>query len=415
MDRPLDPDFVQQRRRRRTMGAAASVSLAGIALVWGPGLLRPTVSRDRIRTARVDQGAIEAVITAAGTVVPEVEQVISSPVDARVLRILKRAGDTVAPGEPIVELDLSPSRVALAKLDQDLALKRNQQERARLELQGKLADIQAKWDVKKLQLESARAQLRRHRDLSAQGLLSQEALQQTELAEAQAAVELRQLEAEKAAAQQTTRAQLAGGALEAAQLSREREEASRQLLLATTRADRQGVITWTVTEEGASVRKGDVIARLADLRSFRVEATVSDVHAQRLAPGLPVSVRVSEGQAVAGTVAAVRPTIANGTLSFAVALREKSSPLLRSNLRVDVLVVVGRKDHALRIKRGPFASGEGMQNVFVVKGARAVRTPVRLGLSSYDDFEVVSGLREGDEAVISDMSAYQHVREVGLR
>ena len=43
-------------------------------------------------------------------------------------------------------------------------------------------------------------------------------------------------------------------------------------------------------------------------------------------------------------MAAVRPTIANGVLSFAVALREKSSPLLRSNLRVDVLVVVGRKD-----------------------------------------------------------------------
>jgi HlyD family secretion protein len=136
MDRPLDPDFVQQRRRRRTMGAAASVSLAGVALFWGPGLLRPTVSRDRIRTARVDQGTIEAVITAAGTVTPEVEQVISSPVDARVLGILKRAGDTVAPGEPIVELDLSPSKVALAKLDHDLALQRYPEDRAPLEVQG---------------------------------------------------------------------------------------------------------------------------------------------------------------------------------------------------------------------------------------------------------------------------------------
>jgi HlyD family secretion protein len=397
------------------MGAAAGVSLAGVVLLWGPGLIRPTVSRDRIRTARVDQGPIEAVITASGTVVPEVEQVIASPVDARVLRILKRAGDAVAPGEPILELDLSASRVALAKLDQDLALKRNQQERTRLELQGKLADLQARWDVKKLQLESLRSQLRRHRDLHAQGLLSQETLQQSELAEAQAAVELRQLEAEKAGAQETTRAQLAGVALEAAQLVRERDEARRQLLLATTLADRSGVITWTVTEEGAAVRTGDVVARLADLGSFRVEATVSDVHAQRLAVGLPVSVRIAEGQVLEGTVAAVRPTIANGSVSFAVALSEKSSPLLRSNLRVDALVVVGRKPRVLRVKRGPFANGEGMQNVFVVRGSTAVRTPVRLGLSSYDDFEVVSGLQEGDEAVISDMRAYEHVREVGIR
>ena len=415
MDRALDPAFVSHRRRRRTVGAAAGVCLAGVVLLWGPGLVRPSVSRDRIRTARVDQGPIEAVITAAGTVVPEVEQVIASPVDARVLRILKRAGDPVAPGEPILELDLSASRVALAKLDQDLALKRNQQERTRLELQGKLADLQARWDVKKLQLESLRSQLRRHRDLHAQGLLSQETLQQSELAEAQATVELRQLEAEKAGAHETTRAQLEGVALEAAQLGRERDEARRQLLLATTLADRSGVITWTVTEEGAAVRNGDVVARLADLGSFRVEATVSDVHAQRLAPGLPVSVRIAEGQVLEGTVAAVRPTIANGSVSFAVALREKSSPLLRSNLRVDALVVVGRKPRVLRVKRGPFANGEGLQNVFVVRGATAVRTPVRLGLSSYDDFEVVSGLQEGDEAVISDMRAYEHVREVGIR
>jgi HlyD family secretion protein len=82
---------------------------------------------------------------------------------------------------------------------------------------------------------------------------------------------------------------------------------------------------------------------------------------------------------------------------------------------VDVLVIVGRKDDALRLKRGPFANGEGQQQVFVVQGDRAVRTPVRLGLSSFDQFEVVSGLQEGDEAVISDMSAYQHVKQVALR
>jgi HlyD family secretion protein len=415
MDRPLDPDFVRRRRLRRRMGAAAGVSLAGAALVWMPGLVRPTLARDRIRTARVDRGAIEAVITATGTVVPEVEQVVSSPVDARVLRIPKRAGDAVTPGEAIVELDLSASRVALAKLDQDLALKRNQQERTRLELQAKLADTQAKWDVKKLQLESYRAQLRRHRDLHAQGLLSQDSLQQSELAEAQAAVELRQIEAERASAQESARAQLAGAALEAAQLGRERDEARRQLLLATTSADRHGVVTWTVTEEGAAVRKGDVVARLADLGSFRVEATVSDVHAQRLVAGLPVTVHIAAGQDLEGTVAAVRPAIANGSVSFAVALRERSSPLLRSNLRVDVLVVVGRKEDALRVARGPFANGEGLQQVFVVHGDRAVRTPVRLGLSGFDRFEVVSGLAEGEEAVVSDMSAYQHVKEVALR
>src|SRR5919201_674557 len=103
MDRPLALDYVRGRRRRRAMGAAAAFSVSGAALLWGPGLLRPTVERQRIRIARVDSGPIEAVVTASGTVVPEVEQVLSSPVDARVLRILKRPGDRVEPDEPILE------------------------------------------------------------------------------------------------------------------------------------------------------------------------------------------------------------------------------------------------------------------------------------------------------------------------
>ena len=86
-------------------------ALAVIMLIaWLPGFIRPSVSRQRVRTARVTSGPIEAVITASGMVVPEAERALSSPVDARVLRILKRAGDPVAAGDPLVELDASPRR-----------------------------------------------------------------------------------------------------------------------------------------------------------------------------------------------------------------------------------------------------------------------------------------------------------------
>ena len=43
-----------------------------------------------------------------------------------------------------------------------------------------------------------------------------------------------------------------------ATVEQDRDEARRVLDLATTRADRKAVLTWTVTEEGAAVKKGDV-------------------------------------------------------------------------------------------------------------------------------------------------------------
>jgi hypothetical protein len=44
-----------------------------------------------------------------------------------------------------------------------------------------------------------------------------------------------------------------------------------------------------------------------------------------------------------------------------------------------------------------------------------VRTPITLGLVSFDDYEVVNGLVEGDEVIISDMRDYLHLAEVGFK
>lgn len=412
MDRPLDAAFVRRRFQRRGVLFVVLISIVAFGFTWAPRLLRPSISRDQIRIARVKRGAVEAVISATGIVVPEVERVLSTPVDARVVRILKRPGATVTEGEPIVELDLSAAKLAVDRLDQNLALKRNQQERARLELESRLATIDNQQRAKELQLRLQESQLKRRKDLREQRLISAEDLQQAELAAAQAAIELKQMQDDAAHARQTTRAELEGMELELATLGKERAEAARQLSLATTRTDRGGVVTWTVTEEGASVRSGEAVARIADLSTFRVDASVSDVHAKRLAAGLPATIRIGD-DALKGTVSSVLPAVRDGILTFTVALENSSSAILRPNLRVDVHVAVGRRSNVLTLSRGPAIEGEGDRHLFVVRGSRAEKVPVRIGLMGFDVCEV-EGLAENDEVVVSDMRAYDHLSEVRL-
>ena len=414
MDRPLDPVFVKQRNRRRAFLVVGGLSATSAVFAWGPGLIRPTLHRQRIRTARVDVGPLEAVITASGTVLPEVERVLSSPVDARVLAVLRRAGTAVKADDAVVELDLSAARLGVDELDQQLALKRNQQAQTRLGLESRLIALDSQRQVKDLSLRTLQAQLQRKQELHRQGLVSDEDLQAAELSTAQARIELKQTEQETLSARSATKAQIEGLDLEMDTLRKQRAQAAHRLSLGTMRADRQGVVTWTVAEEGAAVRQGDVIARVADLASFRVEATVSDVHAQRLTVGLPVAMKVGDAT-LEGTVANVLPTIKDGAITFGVALADRSNPLLRSNLRADVLVVLGRKERALRLAKGPALEGEGVQPLFVVRGDRAVRTDVRVGLVGFDACEVLDGLREGDEVVLSDMTAYRHLTQVRVR
>jgi HlyD family secretion protein len=415
MDRPLDPR-VTRRLRLRQAGLGGFSLAAGIALFgFGPRLLRPSLARDEIRTAVVEEGAVEATLSATGTVVPEVEHVLSSPIDARVLRVRLKPGARVEPGTTILDLDVAESRLALEKLVEQVKLKRNEEHRKRLALDGTLAALRSRASLAAIDVKSFRIKLEQTTKLRESGLVSDDDLRKAGVDFEKAEVELSEVRSAIANAESANAAELEGLGLETAVLAKERDQAARQLEVATARADRGGVLTWVVEEEGASVRRGDVLARIADLSTFRVLATLSDVHAQRVAPGMPARIRVNEDATLAGTVRNILPTIKDGVMTLVVALDEKSSPLLRANLRVDVFIVTDRRGKALRVRRGPFAMAGGEQDVFVVRGDRAVRRPVRLGLMSFEYVEVQQGLFAGDEVIVSDMRDYAHLSEVRLK
>ena len=415
MDREIDLKIRHFRVFKRVALIGSLVLMVSAGFIWGPALFRPSIHRNKIRTARVDRGPVEAGISASGTVVPEFEAVLSSPIDARVIRVLKQTGATVSVGDPIIELDMSSSQLALERIHQNLELKQNQQAKARLEFEQTLNDLQSRMEIKRLELQSHSARLNQNRTLYKDGLISADDVRRAELEEAKARTELRQLEASRQNAEQTTDSQIKGLVMEMAILHKEKSAAASELNLATTKSDRKGVLTWVVTEEGSTVRKGEVIARLADLRSFRIDATISDVHAGDIRIGMPVEVKANEETKLGGSITNILPAIKDGILTMQIGLEDKASKILRSNLRVDVQIITERKDRTLRIQKGPALTGQGGNDVFVIRGTAAIKTPVRLGLSSFDAFEVLSGLMEGDEVIISDVSDYLHLKEFEVK
>jgi HlyD family secretion protein len=385
--------------------------------VYLPGWIRPSLDRERIRTAKVEVGPVEATITASGTVAPEFEQLISSPIPSRVVHILERPGAVLKRGQAIIELDLSQAVLAVEKLGEELALKDNQRARLQLDLERRLRDLDTRWRIKQLELQNLQVRAEQYRQLQASGVVAKDDARQARLAAERAGIEVEQIEGEKKDEAASTQAQIEGMALEAKILRREQEEARRRLARAQIRAERDGVLTWVVPQEGASVGQGEVVARMADLSSFRVDAAISEVHAGRVAIGLPVKVKIDEVTYLRGNLSRVLPTIENGIVNLEVELEERAHPLLRPNRRVDVYIVLEERERALRIKKGPALSGGGIGEipVFVVRGDAAFRTSVRLGISSFDYCEVLEGLMEGDEVVISEVKDYIHMDQVAIK
>jgi len=414
MDRAIDPVFASAQKRGRLTIAAAVAALVVFAFTYGPSLLKPSVPRSRVRIEKVDRGPVEASIAAYGTVTPDLEEVIASPVDARVTRILKRAGDTVKTGQAILELDLAESALAFERMGREVALKRNEQQRSRLDLRRVLADLDSTTEAKRLEVESLRARLAQQTELAASGLVSRDGLREAQLNETRAALELNRLIASRGITEEMNQAQLEGMNLELATLEGQRREARRVLDLGSTRATRDSVVTWTVTEAGALVRRGEPLARVSDLKSFRIEATVSAVHGRALRPGLEALVRIGSVD-LRGEVATVEPTVRDGVMRLWIRLDQPTNAALRPSLKADVQIVTDRRADALRVARGPFLMGEASQDVFVVRDGSAFRTRVDLGLIGYDVVEIARGLEAGDEMIVSDMTNYLHARELKLK
>ncbi len=356
MDRPLETSVRRRAQVKRWLPITATLVVLTSALVWGADLLRPSVRLDRVRTARVEAGPLEASLTASGTVVPAIEHVISSPIDARVLAVLRQVGDELKAGDPIVRLDTSDSELDAEKLRQRIALKGNEQARTRLTLESQLIELDGQIASKDLELQALKAALASNQALAKEGLVSQEALRESELKAAQAAVDLGRLKQSRINAEATNRAQLDGLSLEMQSLRAEDAQQRRLLELTTTKSDRDGVLTFVQDEEGTLVRKGDVVARVADLTAFRVEATTSDVNASRVRIGQPVSVRL-DNLVTTGRVSVVEPQMQNGALRFQVALDDADAAWLRSNLRVDVQVITDRKARVLRVAQRSVCAG----------------------------------------------------------
>ena len=193
MDRELDIGFRSKRIARRAVFGSAVVLVGWALFSELPRWLRPSVDRTRLRTAVVERGAVEATVNASGVVVAAFEKVISSPVEARVLRVLKRPGAVLTSGDAILELDVSASRLELERLEQRLSQKLNEKDQLHLQLEEDRRDLASRIELKKLDQQILDYRAEQSRKLSGEGLISDTALRQSEVEASKGRIEISQL------------------------------------------------------------------------------------------------------------------------------------------------------------------------------------------------------------------------------
>ncbi len=411
MDRELSDNIIQEQRNRNIFFGLLLIVLLGVGIYFFRTSLTTSLSTTKFRTAIAEAGTIENTITASGEILPEFEQVITSSIQAAVQEVLIPVGSTVQPNQPILVLNKEFALLTKAKLDDELALKKNSIVQLKLQLDKNLYDLKINNEIKGLRINGLKADLEDAKRLVTIGGGTEEAMEKVNLNLEIAELEKKQLESDLAYKQQSVTSDLKEVELQLAIQSKDLKEFARKLEQAEVVASRPGVLTWVNENIGTTVNEGEALAKVADLASFRVEGAISDIYGEKIHIGQAAIIRINE-QDLRGLISNIKPTVADGVIQFVVQLQEPNHELLRPNLKVEIFLITDARNNTIRIANGPIFKGRKQQMIYVIENGIAKRREVSVGLSNFDYVEILDNLKAGEEVIITDMKDYVHLEEI---
>ena len=172
-----------------------------------------------------------------------------------------------------------------------------------------------------------------------------------------------------------------------------------------THAQQDGIVAELNIIEGTYVTQTTRIIVLADLQSVWVLADVFEDQANWVRPGQSAEVRLAyePGRVWKGKVEYVYPNLDPETRTLKARLRfDNPDELLKPNMHADVTIDCGSIGDALLVPRDAVIETEGEQRVILALGDGRYRPQaVSLGTEAGDRVQVLEGLTQGDEVVIS--------------
>ena len=414
MDREISKE-VQRKEQRKQFIKIGSIAGALIALViFIISMLQTSLNRKDINISRVDKGAIEVSVSASGKVIPAFEEIINSPINSRIMEIYKKGGDSVDVGTPILKLDLQSAETDYNKQLDEEHMKRLQLEQQRVINHNKLSEMEMNLKVSRMELDRKEVELRNERYLDSLGAGTTDKVRQVELDYNVSRLKLEEDQQKYKNEQALAEADLKVKELELNIFRKSLAETKRILDDARICSPRKAILTYVNNEIGVQINQGSKVAIVSDLSHFKIEGEIADTYGDRIAAGSKAVVKIGNDK-LNGVVSDVTPLSKNGVISFTVQLEEDNHKRLRSGLKTDVYVMNAIKDDVLRIANNSYYVGKGEYELFVVHGDRVHKRKVRLGDSNFEYVEVVSGLEEGDEVIVSDMSPYKDKNKLKIK
>jgi HlyD family secretion protein len=404
-------------RRAKVLLSLAGVLLIALALLW-PAIRRwsraeRSVDLARLQIATVVRGDLERDVAAQGRIVAANHPKLYSPSQGIVALAVKpgesvRAYQVLATiASPELAAQLAQERSRLQSLESELA-------RGELSARQQNQADEQTLKLRQVRLAAARRDLERAEKLRADGLLNEVEHERSRDAVRVAEVELEQAEQGGRLGREARDFEVQDARR---QIERQRlavAELERQVAELTIRAPFDGLVATIDVQNRDAVAPNAPLLTVVDLSKFEVEVQIPESYAPDAVPGTPAVVNV-DGRDVPGRLTAVSPEVQSSQVQGTVAFTGEVPPRLRQSQRVPVRLLLEKRPGVLKVPRGPFLDSGGGRQIYVLADGLATLRTIRVGAMSVSEVEVVEGLREGEQVVLSEITQFDGARTVLVR
>ena len=416
MDVPREGVAAKKRKRRILIISASAVGL--ILATFALSRLKPaapSVDRSSVWIDTVKRGPMVRQVRGLGTLVPEEFRWIPTTTEASVEKILIWPGTKVESGDVILELTSPELEQSAHEAESKAKGAEAELATEKATLQRELLDQESKAAVAHSAYEQSKMERQTNDQLAKNGLVADLVYKTSKIKEEECQksddIEQKRLNFSR----DSIEPQLASKQAAVDQANQLAKLKLDQVEGLHVKAGMSGVLQALPVQVGQRVKPGDNLARVADPSKLKAQIKIAETQAKDIQPNQQATIDTRNG-VVKGHVKRIDPAVEQGTVTVDVAFDEELPKGARPDLSVDGTIELERLDNVVFVGRPAFGQENNTVGMFkLVPGSNdAVRAPVKLGKSSVNTIEILSGLNPGDQVILSDTSAWDSHERIRL-
>lgn len=414
MDRVIEKKGLSRKSWLWIISSLSIISLISLAYASTTGASRVTVNPDRLTLGSVINAPFREYIPVSGTVQPIKTVLIDAVEGGTVQEIFIEDGKQVSKGEPILRLSNPSLQMDAINREAQLLDQQNNLRSTRISMDQQTVNLRQGLLELDLQLKQAIRLFNQNKELHGEKYISSNEYEKS-AEEVEYLLQKRKLLLRNIQSDSLFRASQVGQIESSLHLINKNLsflQSSLENLIVKAPID--GQLSALKAELGQTKGKGENIAQVDQMHDFKVKASVGEHYLNRISIGQTGEFQLA-GKSYRLTIVKVFPEVAGGEFEVDMVFEGERPENIRRGQSLQIKLSLGDEQNALLIPRGGFYQDTGGNWVYVLNAGKAIKKEIRLGRQNPDYYEVMSGLSEGEQVVVSRYENFNNADELILQ